>query len=72
MPFTEMKIDRSFVMDALQDKEARAIIEMSIILGHKLGMKIVADGVETKESLELIRELGCDFAQVLYCQTYAL
>ncbi|MCU7835586.1 MAG: EAL domain-containing response regulator [gamma proteobacterium symbiont of Taylorina sp.] len=63
IPFTEMKIDRSFVMDALQDKEARAIIEMSIILGHKLGMKIVAEGVETKESLELIRELGCDFAQ---------
>jgi len=62
-PFSEIKIDRSFVMDMDRDKESYAIIETVIVLGHKLGMKVVAEGVETQANLEQIAAMGCDLAQ---------
>ncbi|MFV2056103.1 MAG: EAL domain-containing protein [Thiohalomonadales bacterium] len=65
-PFSEIKIDRSFIMEMLNDKEAHAIVETVILLGHKLGMKVVAEGVETLEHLTLLNSLGCDLAQGYY------
>ncbi|HED16807.1 MAG TPA: EAL domain-containing protein [Gammaproteobacteria bacterium] len=62
-PFSEIKIDRSFVMDMDRDKESYAIIETVIVLGHKLGMKVVAEGVETQANLEQLAAMGCDLAQ---------
>ncbi len=62
-PFSEIKIDRSFVMDMERDKESYAIIETVIVLGHKLGMKVVAEGVETQANLEQLAAMGCDLAQ---------
>jgi EAL domain-containing protein (putative c-di-GMP-specific phosphodiesterase class I)/FixJ family two-component response regulator len=62
-PFSELKIDRSFVLDMVREKEAHAIIETVIIMGHKLGMKVVAEGVETQESLDELTSMGCDLAQ---------
>jgi len=62
-PFSEIKIDRSFVMDMDGDKESYAIIETVIVLGHKLGMKVVAEGVETQANLEQLAAMGCDLAQ---------
>ena len=47
--FQELKIDRAFVCGAAQDPEARAILESSVDLGKKLGMSLVAEGVETQE-----------------------
>ncbi|OUS29725.1 hypothetical protein A9Q99_08605 [Gammaproteobacteria bacterium 45_16_T64] len=66
VPFTELKIDQSFVFSMLEDDEARAIVKTCVMLGHELKMKVVAEGVETKEHLDLLREIGCDFAQGYY------
>lgn len=65
-PFSEIKIDRSFVMEMHKDNEACAIVETVILLGHKLGMKVVAEGVETLEQQTLLSTLGCDLAQGYY------
>ena len=45
------------------DSEAYAIVETVIVLGHKLGMQVLAEGVETQENLEQLTALGCDLAQ---------
>ena len=62
-PFSQIKIDRSFVMEMEQEKEARAIVETTIMLGHKLGMEVVAEGVETQSTFDALKHLGCDYAQ---------
>ncbi len=66
VPFTELKIDRSFVSNISEDDEARAIVKTCIILGHELKMKIVAEGVETAEQLEVLQQMNCDIAQGYY------
>ncbi len=66
IPFTELKIDRSFVMSMLEDNEAEAIVKTCIMLGHELNMKIVAEGVETQQHLIKLDQLGCDIAQGYY------
>jgi len=62
-PFSEIKIDRSFVSKMETDSEAAAIVETIIMLGHKLNMKTVAEGVETTSCQKMLTELGCDQAQ---------
>ncbi len=62
-PFSEIKIDRSFVSTMETDTEAAAIVETIIMLGHKLNMKTVAEGVETLSCQKKLAELGCDQAQ---------
>lgn len=62
-PFSEIKVDRSFVSKATEQKEARAIVEMTIALAHKLNMTTVAEGVEDALTMDLLKELGCDVAQ---------
>jgi len=66
IPFTELKIDISFVKKATTDKEALAIVKMIVMLGHELGMTVVAEGVEDKATWELLDELGCDTVQGYY------
>ena len=66
IPFTELKIDQSFVNKMDQDDNSRAIVKTCIMLGHELNMSVIAEGVETKEVLELLSELGCDNAQGYY------
>ena len=61
--FTELKIDRSFVANALRQDAARVILESSIAMAKNLGITSVAEGVDTKESVDLVRQLGCDVAQ---------
>ena len=63
IPFTEMKIDRSFVNRGTQDSAARAILESSMAMAQKLELVTVAEGVETEAELELMRGLGCDNVQ---------
>jgi len=63
LPYSEMKLDQTFIRNAAKDREARAIVESSIELGHKLGMKVVAEGVERQEDWDLIAELMCDEGQ---------
>lgn len=63
IPYSEMKLDQRFVRNAARDREARTIVESSIQLGHKLGMRVVAEGVERQEDWDLVSELGCDEGQ---------
>jgi len=64
--FTELKIDRRFVMAAASDAEARGIVESNVGLARSLGLRTVAEGVETAADLRLMIELGCDSAQGFY------
>jgi EAL domain-containing protein (putative c-di-GMP-specific phosphodiesterase class I) len=66
MPFTELKVDQSFVMNMIKDDEARGIVKTCISLGHELKMKVMAEGVEDLETLELLKEMNCDTAQGYY------
>lgn len=66
IPFTELKIDQSFIMSMTQDDESKAIVKTCILLGHELNMEIVAEGVETKDILDTLKEFGCDIAQGYY------
>jgi|GEM_PF-59260 len=63
IPFTEMKLDRSFVARGTRDAAARAILESSMAMANKLDLRTVAEGVETPAELALVRELGCDDVQ---------
>ncbi|WP_375191500.1 EAL domain-containing protein [Marinobacter sp.] len=68
LPFDEVKIDKAFVQKAEHDvsRSEWVIIETIITLSHKLGMKVVAEGVETAEQHRLLSELGCDRFQGFY------
>jgi EAL domain-containing protein (putative c-di-GMP-specific phosphodiesterase class I)/CheY-like chemotaxis protein len=66
VPFTELKIDQSFVMSMVHDDEARGIVKTCIMLGHELNMNVVAEGVENIETLSLLKQMGCDIAQGYY------
>jgi len=63
MPFTELKVDQSFVMNMVNDEEARGIVKTCIMLGHELNMQVVAEGVEDSETLELLKGMGCNIVQ---------
>jgi len=63
LPFTEVKIDRFFVSDAVTSHESRLIIKAIVDLAHGLGLMVTAEGVETREQLQSLAELGCDVAQ---------
>jgi len=58
IPFTEFKIDRGFVHGAADEPATRAILESSVALGKTLGLKVVAEGLETQEDWYLVAELG--------------
>jgi EAL domain-containing protein (putative c-di-GMP-specific phosphodiesterase class I) len=66
--FDELKIDRSFVTDALTEPTDRNIIEFATQLAHSLGIQVVAEGVESAEVLALLTELDVDFAQGYHMQ----
>ena len=62
-PFTQLKIDRAFVASLGSTGNAGAIIQSIVTLGHALGMKVLAEGVETDEQRVLLRLAGCDEMQ---------
>jgi diguanylate cyclase (GGDEF)-like protein len=63
LPIDELKIDRSFVSPMLSDESDLIIVRSTINLGHDLGLKVVAEGVEDEATLHRLGGLGCDFAQ---------
>ncbi|MDX1453114.1 MAG: EAL domain-containing protein [Oleiphilaceae bacterium] len=60
LPMDLLKIDRSFVTDITTDADSLVIASMIVSLGHDLGLKVLAEGIETEEQLALLRRLGCD------------
>jgi EAL domain-containing protein (putative c-di-GMP-specific phosphodiesterase class I) len=66
LPINELKIDRSFITGMTADTHDRAIVRSIINLSHDLGLDVVAEGVETREVLDELRELGCDLIQGYY------
>jgi EAL domain-containing protein (putative c-di-GMP-specific phosphodiesterase class I) len=65
-PFTELKIDQSFVQNAPSSAASRAVLESGLEMAAKLDISCVAEGVETKEHVLLLRELNCEQAQGFY------
>ena len=63
LPISELKIDQSFLASLFDDEDSPVIVESAIQLGHNLGLKVTAEGIETPETLSRMKELGCDRAQ---------
>jgi diguanylate cyclase (GGDEF)-like protein len=63
LPLDELKIDRSFITRAHERRDDVTIIKSTIELAHNMGLKVVAEGVETQEAWNLLRRLGCDLVQ---------
>jgi diguanylate cyclase (GGDEF)-like protein len=63
LPVAELKIDRSFVIGLEGDTASHTIVSTTVELGHRLGLRVVAEGVEDRPTLERLRGLGCDVAQ---------
>lgn len=63
MPFSELKLDQCFVRGAFSDPVARVIVESTVDMAHQLGLRVVAEGVETREDWDYLCSLGCDSAQ---------
>jgi diguanylate cyclase (GGDEF)-like protein/PAS domain S-box-containing protein len=66
LPVDELKIERRFVAGLLSDRRDRAIVSAIIHLAHDLGLRVVAEGIETAEQAELLGDLGCDIGQGYY------
>jgi len=63
---TELKIDKSFVVDIVNSENDAAIVKATINLAHNLGLHVTAEGVESKEILAKLKAYGCDVAQGYY------
>lgn len=66
IPATEIKIDKSFIQNMFELDSAQVTVKKIIEIGHELGMKVTAEGVETVEQLQSLKELQCDIAQGYY------
>jgi len=63
LPAKELKIDQSFVLGMTASRSDQAMVRSTIDLAHELGYKVVAEGVETSEILDMLTGFGCDYAQ---------
>ena len=66
MPVDSLKIDQTFIAGLGKDAGDEAIVSGTISLAHALGLKVIAEGVETEEQLARLQDLGCDLAQGYY------
>ncbi|MFC3051340.1 bifunctional diguanylate cyclase/phosphodiesterase [Kordiimonas pumila] len=63
LPVSEIKIDKSFVMKLAENEEDQILVRSTIELGHNLGLKVTAEGVEDEKSAKMLKEYGCDTLQ---------
>ncbi len=63
LPVYALKIDREFIKDLPQDKDSLELVKTMLSIAKTFGMKTVAEGVETEQQLNVLRELGCEYAQ---------
>jgi EAL domain-containing protein (putative c-di-GMP-specific phosphodiesterase class I) len=66
LPADELKIDRYFIARMLDNVEDQKLVEVIVELAHKFGLTVVAEGIESPETLKALREIGCDMAQGFY------
>jgi len=66
LPIKEIKIDRSFVLEMLADDNDAVIVQTTTDLAHNLGMRVVAEGVESLDIIKRLQAMGCDLAQGYY------
>lgn len=66
LPIDILKIDRSFIVDILHNEKVRCIVENIIELSHKLGIEVIAEGVENFEQVKVLKEINCDKIQGYY------
>jgi len=66
LPFSELKIDRSFISLCETDAEAWKIVRATVSMGRELGLRVVAEGIETEPIVTLLREVGCEVGQGWY------
>jgi diguanylate cyclase (GGDEF)-like protein/PAS domain S-box-containing protein len=66
LPIDILKMDREFIKNIVSEDEECFIVKTVIELAHNMGLKVVAEGIETKEQLEVLRKSGCDIAQGYY------
>jgi EAL domain-containing protein (putative c-di-GMP-specific phosphodiesterase class I) len=66
LPVSEIKIDKSFITAMAGDSASVSIVRSIIELGHNMGLKVVAEGVENREPWDTLLALGCDLAQGNY------
>jgi EAL domain-containing protein (putative c-di-GMP-specific phosphodiesterase class I) len=65
-PFDMLKIDKSFVVHLGEDLEASKIVQTIVLLARNLGLKVIAEGAETLQQLQILRDLECDMVQGFY------
>ncbi|MCK5354400.1 MAG: EAL domain-containing protein, partial [Methyloprofundus sp.] len=58
-----LKIDQSFTRNLVDSSADQALCEAIIVMAHKLGLKVIAEGIETEEQLQLLKAAGCDYGQ---------
>ena len=63
MPLNKLKIDRSLIIDIGKDAKADALVTATVALGKLLGYTVIAEGVETKQQAEFLRQTGCNGVQ---------
>lgn len=63
LPVEELKLDKSFIIQLRPGSDDEVIVRSTIDLGHNLGLRVVAEGVETSAASELLKDFGCDFVQ---------
>jgi len=66
LPVREIKIDRLFTQRLAEDASDRTLVRSIVELGHRLGYRVTAEGVETRAAIEYLRDIGCDHAQGFY------
>lgn len=66
LPVDELKIDKSFVMDMTDDESDAVIVKSTVDLAHNLGLRVVAEGVESEQAMNMLSTYGCDLIQGYY------
>jgi EAL domain-containing protein (putative c-di-GMP-specific phosphodiesterase class I) len=66
LPVDELKLDRSFAARITTDARSAAIVRSTIELAHALGLRVVAEGIEDRRTLDTVKSFGCDYAQGFY------
>lgn len=65
-PFDKIKIDRAFILKLHESRSSRVIVKSAVLIGASMGMRVLAEGVETEEDFKMLQELGCDELQGYY------